>query len=63
MPDFVTEGQEEEVTTSLVQGLTEGEEDGVDSAGDVLDSLSGIEVGLAVALGITGLVAACGVAR
>ena len=62
MPDFVTEGQEEEVTTSLVQGLTE-DEDAVVDVGDTLDGFSGIEVGLAVALGITGLVAACGVAR
>ena len=63
MPDFVTEGQEEEVTTNLVQGLAEGDEGGVVDVGDTLDGLSGIEVGLAVALGITGLVAACGVAR
>lgn len=62
MPEFVTEGPGEELTTSLVQGLTE-DEDAVVDVGDTLDGLSGIEVGLAVALGITGLVAACGVAR
>ena len=62
MPEFVTEGPGEELTTSLVQGLTE-DEDAVVDVGDTLDGLSGIEVGLAVALGVTGLVAACGVAR
>ena len=50
------------MTTSL-QDLTEGDTGDVGVAPDSLEGLSGLEWGLAVAVGVTGLVAACGVAR
>ena len=52
-----------EGVTSGVQDLHEGVTGDVGGTPDSLEGLSGLEWGLAVAVGVTGLVAACGVAR
>ena len=52
----------EEVTPG-VQDLSEGVTGDVGGTPDSLEGLSGLEWGLAVAVAVTGLVAACGVAR
>ena len=62
LPEVVTEAVAEEVSTSL-QDLSEGDTGDVGVAPDSLEGLSGLEWGLAVAVAVTGLVAACGVAR
>ena len=62
LPEVVTEAVAEEVSTSL-QDLSEGDTGDVGGLPDSLEGLSGLEWGLAVAVAVTGLVAACGVAR